>query len=817
MPRIEVHGKHFTRGGVPFRFRGVTYGTFAPRDDGHRYPSPPVVERDFRAMAQAGFTVVRTYTVPPDDVLEAARAHGLAVLAGVFFPDWRYVVGVNRAAEREVVGAAQQTVREAAERLAGRDEVLALCLGNEVPADVVRWMGTGRVTRMLQRLTDTARAVDPEMLLTYGNYPTSEYLPLGFLDFVTFNVFLERREDLRRYVTRLHHLAGDRPLVLGEIGLHAGDGEPDGEGEKRQASALDWQLEVALERGVAGTCIFSWTDEWHVGDHPVEEWRFGLTRADRSPRPSLDVATRWNDATVRDVTSHWPTLSVVICAYNEERYIDECLRHTCALDYPQLEIIVVDDGSTDATAEIVRRHPRARLVSVAHGGLSNARNAGYAAASGTVVAYLDADAYPSAEWPYYLALGFDSPTVGGVGGPNVPPVDDPVGAHRVARAPGGPVYVLISDDRAEHVPGCNMAFLKEVLVETGGCDPVYTSAGDDVDLCWKVLDRGWQIGFHPAALVWHHRRPDARAYLRQQRGYGRAEALVAARHPDRFTPLGTARWHGRIYDSFAPAALRARIYRGPFGAAGYQSVYQGGGHLLDLAHQIGVPLAVPALLLAPFGVLQPLLALPGVVALVGLLGLGLVDAARARPPRGARTGELRFRAGVAALHLAQPLVRTWGRLWHGRSARRTVSAAVELLGPAVPATGGALVLPADRQRAAIAADVIAVLRRGGLRVVGPTGWEDYDGVVRGSATIDGLLVTSAHPEGCVQLRTRLRLRTRSLLVAVLAIAIVAGLAPLVAAAMAAVVVTDVLVGLRRVGPTVRRLISAAARPRTLKA
>src|SRR5439155_18420308 len=130
---------------------------------------------------------------------------------------------------------------------------------------------------------------------------------------------------------------------------------------------------------------------------------------------------------------------------------------------------------------------------------------------------------------------------------------------------GGPVHVLVSDDRAEHVPGCNMAFWRELLEDVGGFDPVYTAAGDDVDLCWRVLDRSWEIGFHPAALVWHHRRGGLGAYLRQQRGYGRAEALVEARHPDRFGGLGTARWRGRIYDSFAPSFARQRVYRGVYG------------------------------------------------------------------------------------------------------------------------------------------------------------------------------------------------------------------------------------------------------------
>jgi len=565
--RVRIDGKFFAAGSERFDFRGVTYGTFRPREDGARFPERERLEADFSAMAAAGFTVVRTYTEPPDDVVECAAEHSLSLLAGVFWPDWRYLVGASRRQCREIERAAVGEVRAAARRLAGCDHVLALCIGNEVPADALRWIGTGRAAALIGELADAVRAEDPARLVTYANYPTAEFLPLPDVDFLTFNVFLERKADLRRYLTRLHHLAGDRPLVLGEIGLDAGAGTAAG--ELAQATAIGWQLECALERGVAGTCLFAWTDEWCVGDTEVNGWHFGLTRADRSPRPALAVAQRWNSRTVADLlpTRKWPSISVVVCSHNAAATLDECLQHACALDYPGLEIIVVDDGSTDETAAIAARHARARLLSLGHGGLSAARNEGFRAAAGELVAYLDADAYPSPEWPYYLALGLDSRLVGGVGGPNLPPEADPIPAHRVARGPGGPVHVLLSDDRAEHVPGCNMAFWRDVLEEVGGFDPVYTAAGDDVDLCWKVLDRGWEIGFHPAALVWHHRRPDAAGYLRQQWGYGRAEALVAARHPERFNALGAARWQGRIYNSLTPPLGRQRVYRGAYGAA----------------------------------------------------------------------------------------------------------------------------------------------------------------------------------------------------------------------------------------------------------
>jgi glycosyltransferase involved in cell wall biosynthesis len=803
--RVTVDGKQFALDGERFVFRGVTYGTFKPRSsDGANYPERDQMKRDFEAMSAADFTVVRTYTTPPDDLLDLAADWGLRLMAGVFYPDWRYLVGDSRRGRRRVAREARLEVRDAANRLAGREQVLALSLGNEVPADVVRWMGTGVIADVIEELADVVHDIEPEHLVTYANYPTAGYLPLDMLDFLTFNVFLERKTDFRRYLNRLHHLAGDRPLVLGEMGLHSGTNP---EGEQHQAEVLDWQYETAVERGIAGMCAYSWTDEWWVGGEPVSGWNFGLTREDRSPKPALAVVSKWNARDVRDLPDvSWPSMSVVICAYNEETTIDECLTHTCALDYPELEIIVVDDGSTDSTASLVRRHPRAQLVTIPHSGLSVARNEGYRVAQGTVVAYLDSDAYPSPEWPYLLALGFYSPTVGGVGGPNIPPIADGVGAQRVAQAPGGPVHVLFSDDRAEHVPGCNMAFLRDVLVESGGFDPVYRSAGDDVDFCWRVLDSGWDIAFHPAALVWHHRRSGLKTYLKQQRGYGRAEALVEARHPDRFTSSGTARWKGRIYNSAVPSVSRPRIYRGLYGAAAYQSVYQGGGYALDVAHQIGVPASLVLLLSLPFALIAPALSLPALSALVFLGALVVIDAHHAKPPRGEG---MRFRFGVALLHLLQPVVRSWGRWRHRHPARRGLPPREPLTGPVRDIGHGVLLLPETKPRAEIAAALVADLRQAGLRAIPANGWEDYDVRLLGSTFVMGDLVTSSHPIGSVQLKVRRRPRLFALCSITVAIIVIAMVNVVPAAVLAAGAVIDVARGGWRTGPGVRRVVRRA--------
>jgi O-antigen biosynthesis protein len=794
--RVQVDGKFFSLAGERFHFRGVTYGTFAPREDGAHFPGPEQVERDLAAMGEVGFSVVRTYTVPSEDVLTAAADQGLKVLADVFYPDWRYLLGGSRRQQRRIARDAAREVRRAARLLAGREEVLALSLGNEVPADVLRWFGTDVVADTIRLLAEVVREEDPEQLVTYANYPTAEYLPLETLDFLTFNVFLERRADFRRYLTRLHHLAGDRPLVLGEVGISAPE-DPDG--EARQAETLDWQLETAIERGVAGTCVFSWTDEWWVGGNQVTGWRFGLTRADRSARKALKVATHWNQRTARDLNFAWPRISVVICAHNAGSTIDECLRHTCALDYPWLEVIVVDDGSTDDTAAVVESHPDVRLVQIEHGGLATARNAGFEAARGDLIAYLDADAYPTPEWPYYLSLGLDAPNVGGVGGPNLPPPTDPPGAHIVARSPGGPVHVLTGDDRAEHIPGCNMAFWKLLLNEIGGFDSTYTIAGDDVDLCWKALNRNWAIGFHPAAVVWHHRRAGLGAYLRQQWHYGRSEALVEVRHPQRFTAVGTASWRGRIYNSLIPQPARQRIYRGVFGTAAYQSVYQGGGHLLDLTHQIGAPIAVALLLTAPLALLSPWLGLPAFLGLVGLALVAAVDVAHAEPPRHLTKRRFAFRLGVALHHLLQPLVRWLGRRRHRNFACRKLEA------PRLPVAvqrrpGGVVVVPEDRPRAELAAGLVEALRRRGIRAVLPSGWEDYDARLLLSPFAHGELQTSSHPEGFVQVRIRLRPRRR-----VLAAAAVSVVAALVISPAFLVVPLTVAAGVGLGGMRARRL------------
>src|SRR5205814_10493539 len=224
------------------------------------------------------------------------------------------------------------------------------------------------------------------------------------------------------------------------------------------------------------------------------------------------------------------------------------------------------------------------LVRTENQGLSAARNLGWQSATGEIVAYIDDDARPDPDWLTYLAAAFLKGDYAAVGGPNIPIPDDGDTANCVANSPGGPAQVLLSDCEAEHIPGCNMAFRRSWLEAINGFDPQFRQAGDDVDVCWRTRERGGKLGFSSAAMVWHHYRRTVRAYWKQQMGYGKAEAMLERKWPEKYNSGGYATWAGHIYVNgiFQSLSLsRGRNYQGTWGTAGYARLYQPAPNLLN--------------------------------------------------------------------------------------------------------------------------------------------------------------------------------------------------------------------------------------------
>ena len=659
-----MRGKFIFVGQEKLYVRGVTYGTFRPNEQGEEFPEPEVVERDFAQMVAHGVNAVRTYTPPPRWLLDAAQRHGLRIMAGL--PVERSVAFLDY---RKCARSIEEMVRTEVRARAGHPAILCYTIGNEIPASIVRWHGRRKLERFLKRLYRAAKAEDPDGLVTYVNYPSTEYLQLSFLDFACFNVYLESQKCLDAYLARLHNIAGDRPLVMAEMGL-----DSLRNGETTQAMVLDWQVRTSFAEGCGGVFVYAWTDEWFRGGEEVEDWKFGITDRNREAKPALAAVRRVFSEVPFMEEVPWPLVSVVVCSYNGARTIRDCLEGLQKLEYPNCEIIVVDDGSTDRIAAIAREYD-CRLIRTENRGLSNARNTGWQSATGDIVAYIDDDAYPDPHWLHYLAAAFlntKNASHAAVGGPNIaPPTDGPIAAC-VAHAPGGPTHVLLSDREAEHIPGCNMAFRKSCLEAIGGFDPQFRVAGDDVDVCWRLQQRGWTLGFSPAAVVWHHRRNSVRAYLRQQKGYGKAEALLEKKWPEKYNVAGHLRWAGRVYGIPFVRWRVGRIYHGTWGLAPFQSLYEPAPGFID-----SLPM-MPEwhLLIALLGLLSLLsFYWPPLILCFPMLVLAVaapvVQASRcaarvcfAHPPR-SRVGRIKLRLLTASLHFLQPLARLCGRLRHG--------------------------------------------------------------------------------------------------------------------------------------------------------
>jgi len=252
-------------------------------------------------LTQAKF--LRTYTVPPRWLLDSAERYGVRVMVGL---PWEQHVAFLEDSER--ADAIDAQVRACVREYAGHPAVLCYTLANEIPAPIVRWYGRRRIEAFLRRLYWAVKAEDPDSLVTYVNYPTTEYLELSFLDLFSFNVYLEDRERLASYLARLQTLAGDRPLIMAELGL-----DSRRNGELRQAETLSWQIEAAFASGCGGLFVFAWTDEWYRGGFEIEDWDFGLVRRDRSSKRALETVAQAFERVPLPADFDWPRVSVIVC------------------------------------------------------------------------------------------------------------------------------------------------------------------------------------------------------------------------------------------------------------------------------------------------------------------------------------------------------------------------------------------------------------------------------------------------------------------------------------------------------------------------
>jgi len=757
--RVVVRSKFFFEGEKKFFVKGVTYAPFAPDAEGYQFGSREQVAKDLAAIRETGANLVRIYTTPPRWFLDLCLENGIRVLFSIAWME--HVEFLN---DPKVRASVEKAVIDAVREHKGHHAIFGYLLGNEIPSSMVRWLGAKRVTEFVEHLVNIARREDPRALYSYASYPPTEYLLPQNVDFLTFNVYLHRREDFERYLARLQNLAEDKPLIMGEFGM-----DTIRHTEEEQAEMIGWHLDAVVRGGLAGTILYAWTDEWHRGGMDILDWAFGLVKRDRTPKKALETVRGFYGKTGSIIEGaplpRVPKVSVIVCSYNGGQTLEACLRSLKKVNYPDYEVVLVDDGSTDNTKEIVSHHPWVNAIHQPNMGLSVARNVGAAHATGEIIAYTDSDCMADPDWLYYLVGTLLSGNYAGVGGPNISPPAQNWQQACVAAAPGGPSHVLLTDVVAEHIPGCNMAFHRWAFDKIGGFDPEYRKAGDDVDFCWRLQQEGEVIAFSPSAIVWHYRRFTLKAFRKQQEGYGEAESLLRFKHLVFFGPTGTAKWKGQVYGAprFTWLVNQPVIYHGVFGEGLFQCIYP--TPQSELAAYLSsiewVTLTSFLLLLSiPF----PALRIVAYLMFGGtfLVALSYMIHAKLEP----RFDTVRARLLVAFLALSQPLVRGWARYFTWLKFKRTPESVIATkekdFTPSNIRGTSKLVLwnEEGKGRELLLTAVIEALENEGWSYSTDTGWKEWDVQIYGSFWWGVTMRSVTEYHGGPKCLTRIGLATR---------------------------------------------------------
>ena len=263
-----------------------------------------------------------------------------------------------------------------------------------------------------------------------------------------------------------------------------------------------------------------------------------------------------------NVTDPPPFVSVVLPVRNGERTIGDCLASIVHTDYPpdRREVLVVDNASTDRTAQIIRRYP-VRYIHEARVGRSAARNRGIEESRGEIVAFIDADCVATTRWLQELTAGFTEDEVFGVAGEIVafPPATLAERYYAMTR----PRHQASSVNKSRpYAVTANVAFRKDTFDRIGVFDPRFRS-GQDVDFGWRLFDAGLRLVYRERALVLHRHRPTGWGLFRQYFFRAQGWSLLQQKHGSPWTVRQEFRQYGKLLAAVRRLVRTAFRYRRP--------------------------------------------------------------------------------------------------------------------------------------------------------------------------------------------------------------------------------------------------------------
>ncbi len=234
-----------------------------------------------------------------------------------------------------------------------------------------------------------------------------------------------------------------------------------------------------------------------------------------------------------------PTVSIVIPVKDRADELERCLVSIALITYPAdlIQLIVVDDGSSDGSAEVARRCGATVIPSGGTGrGPAAARNAGARVATGEILAFIDSDCTASENWLDELIPAFGNPDTAAVGGL----VDGMCRNSAVDRyesvmsslSLGNRERSGSSGDDTFYLPSCNLLVRRQDFTAAGGFkDEMHV--GEDVDLTWRLRDAGRAITYLPLGRVFHEHRSSVRSFMSRRFDYGTSEGILQRLHPQR--------------------------------------------------------------------------------------------------------------------------------------------------------------------------------------------------------------------------------------------------------------------------------------------